>query len=228
MPEPSFSPPFFAFLRDLKAHNNRDWFQANKARYENDVVEEALRFISEVGPGLREISPHLLAIPKRVGGSMFRIYRDVRFSKDKSPYKTHVGIQFRHRQAKDAYAPGLYLHLDPDEVFVGAGIWHPPAPVLRKLRDAMMEDPAAWTTVREDPTLAKHFELAGDSLVRPPRGVAADHPLVEDLKRKDLIAVAKLRPEEVTAPGFRDQFLTLCRAARPLPAFICKALGVPF
>ena len=94
-----------------------------------------------------------------------------------------MGIQFRHRQAKDASAPGLYLHLDPDEVFVGVGVgagtdagtgtgtWHPPAPVLCKLRDAMLEDPAAWTAVREDPTLAKHFELAGDS--RDPRSLTS-------------------------------------------------------
>ena len=228
MAEAHFSPELFKFLKDLAANNERDWFQANKALYEKVVVDPALRFISDVGPGLREISPHVLALPKKVGGSLFRIYRDVRFSNDKSPYKTHVGIQFRHKQAKDAHAPGFYLHLEPGQVFVAAGVWHPPGTALKALRQAMIDDPAAWEAVRDDPTLQRRFAFAGESLKTAPRGVDSDHPLIEDLKRNDLMVVADLDEKAATSPKFLDRFLGLCRDASPLNTWICQALDVPF
>jgi uncharacterized protein (TIGR02453 family) len=102
----SFSPELFSFLAELRANNNRDWFAANKDRYEEDLLEPALAFIAAFAPRLEKISPHFRAEARPSGGSLFRIYRDTRFSKDKSPYKTNVGIHFRHEQAKDAYAPG--------------------------------------------------------------------------------------------------------------------------
>src|SRR5919112_754543 len=115
----SFGPELFGFLAELRAHNDRDWFAANKERYEGDVLEPALAFIEDFEPHLRAISPHLRADARRVGGSLFRIYRDTRFSKDKTPYKTTAGIYFRHEQGKDVQAPGFYLHLAPGEVFAG-------------------------------------------------------------------------------------------------------------
>ena len=228
MPEPSFSPELFDFLSELADNNDREWFQANKERYEDDVVDPALRFISDIGPGLAEISPHIQALPKRVGGSMFRIYRDVRFSKDKSPYKTHVGIHFRHKQAKDAHAPGFYLHLEPGGVFMGSGIWHPPSAVIQKIRQSMLDDPAAWEKTRDEPAFRGPLKMGGESLKRPPRGVSKDHPLIEDLKRKDLLVSTELDDADVLSPGFRDQFLDLCRQASPLTAWICRALDAPF
>ena len=107
-----FNRAFFRFLEDLKKNNQREWFQANKQRYEDEVRHPAQQFISDFGPQLHKISRHFLADPRASGGSMFRIYRDTRFAKDKSPYKTHVGIQFRHKQGKDVHAPGFYLHLE--------------------------------------------------------------------------------------------------------------------
>ena len=115
---PSFSPDLFAFLRELKANNQREWFNANKGRYERDVKEPTLAFIEDLGFRLPAVAPHLVA-DKR---SMFRIYRDTRFAKDKSPYKTHVGIYFRHARSADADTAGLYLHLEPGHAFLGAGI----------------------------------------------------------------------------------------------------------
>lgn len=223
-----FSPALFDFLRDLAENNDRDWFAANKERYEDDVLDPCLRFISDVGPGLAEISDHVQALPKKVGGSMFRIYRDVRFSKDKRPYKTHVGLHFRHKQAKDAHAPGFYLHLDPDEVFVGAGIWQPPSKVLQQIRQAIVEDPDGWRQARDDAGMAGDFELTGDSLKRPPRGFDGEHPLIDDIKRKDFFVLGNLDPDDVLEPDFLPRFVALCRTTRPLLAWICGALEVPF
>ena len=105
-----FTRKTFGFLRDLAENNDRDWFQANKGRYEEEVKEPALEFIRDFSEPLKALSPHFKADPRANGGSLFRIYRDTRFSKDKSPYKTFTGIQFRHDLGKDAHTPGFYLH----------------------------------------------------------------------------------------------------------------------
>jgi uncharacterized protein (TIGR02453 family) len=223
-----FSPALFQFLTDLRENNNRDWFQANQQRYEDAVREPAFQFISDFGPELRKISPHFLAIPKKVGGSLFRIFRDVRFSKDKSPYKTQTGIHFRHEAAKDAHAPGYYLHLAPDHCFMGAGIWHPDGPTLRQIREAIAADPSGWQKARDATAKKGGLRLAGEALKRPPKGFDADHPLIEDLKRKDFIATTDLTVEQVLATDFPAHFTQLCKAATPLSRFLCGALGVAF
>ena len=194
-----FSNDTFEFLLDLAENNDRDWFKASQDRYEDTVREPALQFISDFGARVNEVSRHVLAVPKKVGGSLFRIYRDVRFSRDKRPYKTHVGIHFRHRQHRDAHAPGLYLHLDPGGVFMGAGMWRPHPEALRAIRQLIVEDSEAWRQTRDDPGLAARFELGGESLKRAPRGFDAGHPLIGDIKRKSFMAVANLSPEQVLA-----------------------------
>jgi uncharacterized protein (TIGR02453 family) len=220
----SFGPELFRFLRELKASNTREWFAANRERYEDDVRGPALDFVADFAPRLERISPHFVADPRPSGGSLFRIHRDTRFSKDKSPYKTYTGIQFRHELGRDAHAPGFYLHLEPKAVFAGVGIWHPDAATLARIREAIVEDSRAWSA-------AKHvgrFELSGDSLKRAPAGYDPEHPLIEDLKRKDFICVAPLTEKDVCAPGFPDEFAGLCRQASPLVRFLCSALDVPF
>ena len=223
-----FDTDLFDFLRDLKKNNDRDWFKANKARYEESIKEPSLRFISDFGPLLESISPHFDAIPKAVGGSLFRIYRDVRFSKDKRPYKTHAGIHFRHRLAKDVHAPGFYLHLEPGTAFVGVGIWHPDSASLKKIRDSLIERSAAWKRVSRDAAFRERFELAGDSLKTVPRGYDPDHPLIEDLRRKDFIAVAEIDEADATSDGFIVQFAEACKAAGSFNRLLCKAVGVPY
>lgn len=224
----SFSPRLFAFMRELAANNDRDWFAANKGRYEADVKEPALEFISAFRPRLDKISPHFLADARPVGGSLFRIHRDTRFSKDKSPYKDHTGIFFRHAAAKDVHAPGFYLHLQPGQVFAGAGIWRPDGASARRIREAIAADPARWERVTRGKRFSSVWELGGDSLKRPPQGYPADHPLVEDLKRKDFIAMTKLRQSDVTAAGFADDYAIACGAAAPFVEFLCGAVGVRF
>src|SRR5919198_4046037 len=139
-----FSPAVFSFLRELQDNNTREWFAENKSRYQEDVQEPALEFISDFDPLLRRISPDFRADARPVGGSLFRIHRDVRFSKDKTPYKTHVGIHFRHRSASDAHAPGFYLHLEPGGVFAAAGIWHPDGPSQKLIRTRIGDDARGW------------------------------------------------------------------------------------
>ena len=146
------------------------------------MLEPALAFIEDFGPRLHAISPHLRADPRRTGGSLFRIYRDTRFSKDKTPYKTAAGIHFKHERAKDVQAPGFYLHLAPGEVFAGGGIWHPDTKTVNAIREAIVADPDGWREATAGST------RPGNALKRVPTGFDKDHPLAEDLKRKDFAA----------------------------------------
>ena len=225
---PFFSRKTFAFLQDLAENNDREWFQANKKSYEEDVKEPALRFILDFGPHLKKISPHFKADPRGNGGSLFRIYRDTRFSKDKSPYKTHTGIQFRHEVGKDAHAPGYYLHVEPGGCFFGLGTWRPDGKALRKIREGMVEDVPGWRRAVQGRAFKNRLELTGDSLLRPPRGFDPEHPLIEDLKRKDFVAMAPLTQAQVTDSDFMKLFIVLCKAGTPLMAFLCKTLEIEF
>jgi len=214
---PYFTPQSLAFLRELRENNDREWFAENKQRYERDVRDPALRFISDFGPRLSRIAPHLVADPRR---SMFRIYRDTRFSRDKSPYKTHVGIHFFHEKAKAAASvPGFYLHISPGESFTAAGIWHPDSGSLAKIRQAIGAKSPAWLRIRKS-----RLPIEGGALKRPPRGFAADHPLIEDLKRTDFVTSARLDDDELCAPGFINQFAASCKKMSPLVEFVAKSL----
>jgi len=224
----SFGPELFRFLRDLKTHNDRAWFAQNKNRYEDDVRGPALDFVVEFAPHLEQISPHFVADPRPSGGSLFRIHRDTRFSKDKSPYKTYTGIQFRHEVGKDAHAPGYYLHLQPKSVFAGAGVWHPDGPALAKIREAIVADPKAWRSATTGKRFRERLELGGDSLKRAPAGYDPEHPLIEDLKRKDFICYRTLEEREVCSPGFLEELAGIFRDASPLVRFLCTALDVPY
>ncbi len=184
MTAPRFKPAFFDFLRELKANNERSWFEANKARYHADVRDPMLDFIAAFAEPLADISPHFVADPRANGGSLFRIYRDTRFSPDKTPYKTNAGAHFRHAAGKDAHAPGFYLHLEPGACFAACGIWHPGGDALAEIRNAIIEDPVRWTRMTQAKAFRDTFTLMGQSLQRPPRGYDAAHPLIDDLKRK--------------------------------------------
>lgn len=224
----SFKPSTIKFLKQLKANNNRDWFNENKRRYEEEVLDVALNFIQSMHDPLLEIAPHFTAIPKRMGGSLMRVYRDTRFSKNKTPYKTNIGIQFRHEQAKDVHAPGYYVHIDPDTVFIGVGMWRPAPEALASIRQRIDQKPAEWQKAITDKSFRRQFQLGGESLSRPPRGYARDHPLIEDLKRKDFIAVRNLSIDAALQSRFQQKVETSFKAANPYMAFLCKAVGVAF
>jgi len=222
-----FKPSIFRFLKELAANNNRDWFQKNKSRYEDELLAPCQAFIRSFQPNLKRVSPHFLADDRRVGGSLMRIYRDVRFGKDKTPYKTNVGIQFRHEMGKDVHCPGFYVHLAPGECFLGSGIWHPDADALRKIRQAIDEEPAKWKRVRDQKKFRSHFDLVGDSLKKSPRDYPQDHPLIDDLKRKDFIAVKKLREADVRADDFMKATTDTFTSSRSFIRFLCDALRIP-
>ncbi|MFC1856921.1 DUF2461 domain-containing protein [Thermodesulfobacteriota bacterium] len=223
-----FRPETFTFLKELAQNNNRQWFQQHKMRYEEHVKEPAMRFIIDFGEPLRKISRHFTADPRPVGGSMFRIYRDIRFSKNKRPYKTNAGVQFRHSRGKDVHAPGYYLNIEPGNVFAALGIWHPDPATLGKIRDAICENPSGWKRTARGKSFRSKFNLAGDSLIRAPKGYDPHHPLIEDLKRKDFIGTINLSQKAVTTPEFPGEFAELCRAGSSFMKFLCHALELPF
>jgi uncharacterized protein (TIGR02453 family) len=228
MKKAHFSRDLFGFLEELRSNNRREWFEANRARYERDVREPMLAFISDFAPRLRKISPKLVADPRPSGGSMFRIYRDVRFSPDKKPYKTHVAARFSHIMGRDVHAPGFYVHLEPSGVFCAAGIWHPDPPTLARIRDFIVQHPAQWKKAINEAKFRDLCALAGDMLSRPPKGYDPGHPLIDDLKRKDFIAVTNLDLTDALSPLFIDRFTAACIASSPLMRFLTKALGLQF
>jgi uncharacterized protein (TIGR02453 family) len=217
-------PQLFAFLGDLAAHNQREWFKANQDRYERDVREPMLAFIAALAPRLKRLSPRFVVDPARSGGSLMRIHRDTRFARDKSPYKTWVAAQFPHVAwwNDDQEAPGFYLHLAPAQSFMGAGLWHPQPDTLRKVRDAIVASPPRWRKATEK------LRLDGEALARPPRGYDPSHPLVADLKRKDFITGAEFTARQVCAPDFVDRFVERCKQAAPLVRFLTAAVGFRF
>ena len=223
-----FDRKLFRFLKELEASNDRKWFDQNKPRYIEQVRTPILAFISDFGPRLRKISEHITADPRPSGGSMFRIYRDTRFSKDKSPYKTYASAQFRHEAYKDAYAPCFYLHLQPGGSFAGAGLWHPDADSTRMIRQSIVDHSAEWKRITNARAWRALCELQGDSLRRPPRGFDAGHECIEDLKRKDFIAVTPFKDAAVCSADFMTTFVKFCRANNKWMQFLTRAVGVPW
>jgi len=223
-----FTPKLFEFLRDLAKHNDREWFKANQGRYEAVVREPALEFINDFATPLKRISEHFVADSRTVGGSLFRIQRDTRFSKDKTPYKPNTGMQFRHFMAKDAHAPGYYVHLQPGECFMGVGLWRPETKVAYAIRERIDADQAGWKRASRGKRFTDVFTIGGDSLVRPPRGYDEDHPFIEDLKRKDFIASTRLTQKAITSDTFMEEFTANCKRATPFMRFLCEAVDVPF
>ncbi len=223
-----FTKATFKFLDELAANNNRAWFEANKPRYESLVREPALEFIEAMAPALERFAPSFRAEPRKMGGSLMRVFRDTRFSRDKTPYKTNIGIQFRHALGKDVHAPGFYVHIATDECFFAVGCWHPDSDALGLMRDRIAQKPEKWFAARNDKKFAAQWDLWGDSLTRPPRGYAADHPAIEDLKRKDFVAIAPLSIAEVTASGLVKLAEKRFTSSVPFMRFLCEALDVPY
>ncbi len=223
---PYITPALFDFFRDLKRNNDKFWFEENKERYESVVRGPLLKFIADFAPYLAKVSPHFEADPRKVGGSLFRIHRDIRFSPDKSPYKTHAGIQFRHEAGKDAHAPGFYLHLEPDNVFTAIGVWQPDAETLGRIRDAIVARPDRWQEIFADSKLASTFTLEGDKLKTAPRGYDPQHPLIEVLKLKDLYLYAELSEQEACRNDFIERYAELCLVSKPFMEFLTAAIGL--
>jgi uncharacterized protein (TIGR02453 family) len=184
-----------------------------------------LGFISALAPRLREIAPEYVADPRPVGGSMFRLHRDTRFSKDKTPYKLAVAAHFRHATGKDVHAPGFYLHLGPGEVMAGAGLWQPPPPTLLSVRTAIAERSAEWAAATSGLTLWSGDATHGQSpiLKRVPAGFDPAHPFEADLRRKDFVVMEHLSEADAVAPDFLDRYVAILRKTLRLNQFLLKA-----
>lgn len=225
-----FGRGVFEFLKELDANNNKQWWETNKHRYIEVIREPALDFIVDFGERLREISPHFTADTRVNGGSLMRPYRDMRFSNG-VPYKTNVGIQFRHQSGKDVHAPGFYVHIEPGRNFAGVGLWHPETAVARTIRQAINDDPDGWGAAAHSTAFSDVWSLGGhddDRLKRVPKELDADHPYPDDLRLRSFIAGTNLTQRTVTSTGFSDELFGSFEKARPFTQFLCGAIGVPF
>jgi len=227
-----FSRRTLTFFRELKRHNAKPWFEAHRQDYEQDVVAPMRELIDELDVRLARIAPEIVGDPKR---SMFRIYRDIRFSKDKSPYKTNAGCWFWHRDADrrvgdaaEGGGAGFYFHLQPGSSFLGAGIWMPPRPLLAKLRDAIAEKYRSFERVVKHPTFVRRFGKLDDeaNLKRMPRGYAEDHPAASWLRFQSFVAGREISDSQITSPRLAgllgDDFAKLT----PLVRWLNGALGL--
>ena len=219
-----FGPDVFKFLTELELNNNRAWFERNKGRFEAEIKAPALRFIEAMGPRLARLSKHVVADPRPVGGSLYRIYRDTRFSKDKSPYKTWVGMHFSHdRSNKEENLPGFAFVIYPGECGVSSGIWHPTPPAAKKIRDAIVASPADWGKL-----VSKGLKVQGDAYVRVPAGYDPNHRYADALRQKDFYARKAIPDRVITSASLGDEFEAACRELDPLNRFLAKAISVPY
>ena len=224
-----FTKAFFKFFNSLSKNNNRDWFNEHKAEYQSVVVQPMCELIEAMGPRLQKISPYFIADPKPHGGSMFRIYRDIRYSKDKTPYKLHAACQFRHELGKDVHAPGFYLHISTQEASFGGGIWVPSNEDLSRIRNTIVDNPGTWKRIKSNPEVVNLFGgISGDGLKRPPRGFDPEHEHIDDLKRKSFLLIRQQNPEIIVEKGFIDEMEKTFKAAAPLMDYLCYAQDIKF
>ncbi len=212
---PRFPKEGLDFLRALKRNNRRPWFQKRKPDYERYVKAPMVELVLALS---RDLPAEYVADPAK---SIFRIYRDVRFSKDKSPYKTYVAAHFPARGLPRGVGAGLYFHISPEEVWIGGGLYAPTPQETLAVRTRIAERYRALGSLVQSPEFRKRFgELQGEKLTRVPRGFPCDHPAAEWLKHKQWIAGAELPPEAATAPKFYDTLVAHFRAALPLLRFL--------
>jgi uncharacterized protein (TIGR02453 family) len=223
-----FSAKSLQFLRDLALNNEREWFNPRKAEYEALVRDPFLTLIKAMQPVLAKISPHYRADPKPIGGSLFRIYRDARFSTDKAPYKPWAGARFFHIRSKQGPAPSFYVHIAPDDCFLGAGIWHPEPKTQRKIRDFIVANPSSWIAATQSSAFKSALKMGGDALTRAPRGFEPTHPLLEDIKRKDFVCFQPLSHAQVCGPDLIALLTDGFASAAPLVDYLCAALELEF
>ncbi|PJJ98126.1 TIGR02453 family protein [Lysobacteraceae bacterium NML75-0749] len=227
-------PPYFtqqslAFLHKLAANNRREWFQAHKDDYQRHVREPFQQLLADLIVPLAAISPHFRADPKPVGGSLFRIYRDTRYASDKSPYKPWQGAQLFHERRRQVTAPAFYLHLEPGESFIGAGLWHPPTEVQRHIRQFIFENPESWARAAHAPTLRENFQsYSDDMLKRPPAGFPADFRFIDDLRQRSFVLSRALDDAQMTSADLLETVVHNLEQLAPFVDYLCAALDLEF
>jgi len=224
-----FTPAALRFFRGLAKNNNKEWFEAHRADYDGEVREPMRDLIGEMNARFAKFAPEIGGDPKR---SMFRINRDIRFSSDKSPYKTHAACWFHHRRATsrvgseaDAGSAGFYFHLEPGKSFVGGGLWMPPRPQLNRLRDAIAHDPVGFDRVARG--LTKKYGGLDDEAVlkRMPRGFAEDHPAAKWLRYQSFVSGRPVTDAQVTDAKLPALLAKEFQGLLPLVRWLNGALG---
>jgi len=224
-----FSSGSLAFLHDLAKHNNKTWFNAHKTDYETQVREPFLRLITDLQPALAQISPHFRADPRTVGGSLFRIYRDCRFSRNKSPYKTWQGARLFHHRHKQVPAPSFYIHLAPNDSFVGGGIWHPESHTQRRIRQFIFDNPVHWQSAAHTSAIKRRYQWeTSEKLTRPPRGFPADFAFIDDLKQRNWVLFRPLSDSMMNGMNLRQTITRDLKQLAPFMDYLCAALELEF
>jgi uncharacterized protein (TIGR02453 family) len=222
---PHFTPRTLAFLRALKRHNDREWFRERKARYEQDVRAPMIAVIEQLASDFQSFAPELVADPRR---SLYRIYRDTRFSEDKSPLKTHIAATFPPRDGQKHASAGLYLEVAAGWVWVGGGLYAPASADLQRVRECIATHPTQFRALIDAPAFRRQCgTLQGERLLRVPRGFPQDHPAAEVLKFKQYLAGREFPAEFAVSSRFYRGTLDVFKAAAPLVRFLNSALTGP-
>ena len=213
-----FTPETLRFLRALKRHNEREWFKARKDQYEAHVRAPMVALIERLAGDLRRFAPEIVASPK---ASLYRIYRDTRFSDDKTPLKIQVSASFRWKGLPKGEGAGLYLEIHPQWVWMGGGFWAPPAPQLVRIREHVAGTwPELERIARATPFRRVLGELYGDRLSRVPRGFPRDHPAAEYLKLKQFLGGREFPPVFATSAEFYPALIETYKVLMPLIRFL--------
>lgn len=223
-----FSPAAFRFLDALDQNNSRTWFHAHKDEYERHVREPFQRLINDMQKPLAKISPHFRADPRKVGGSLFRIHRDTRFSHNKLPYKSWQGARFFHERRREIPAPSFYLQIQPADCFAGGGLWHPQNDTLKSIRGFLADNPAAWKKAIQGKRFRERFTMWGESLVRPPRGFDPAHELIEDLKRKSFATGDHFDERLACSAELLPWTVEVFKTVAPMIDYLCAAQELEF
>ncbi|MFL6585816.1 MAG: DUF2461 domain-containing protein [Luteimonas sp.] len=224
-----FSDKSFKFLRALARHNEKPWFEEHRKDYEAHVRQPFLRLIGDLQPDVTAVSPHFRADTRTVGGSLFRIHRDARFSNDKSPYKTWQGARLFHERRRETAAPSFYVHLQPGGSFVGAGLWHPESDTQRKVRQFIVDNPESWKAAAHAKKLRKTFEFeTSEMLVRPPRGFDPQFEFIDDLKHRNWVFWRALDDDAMTGPKLRQTIAADLVTLAPFVDYLCASLDLEF
>jgi uncharacterized protein (TIGR02453 family) len=227
-----FRPAALGFLRSLRRHNDREWFTRNRETYETELRVPLAALVEEVDVRLATMAPEIIGDPKR---SLFRIHRDVRFSADKSPYKTHVACWFHHSDAGRGVGTaaahggaGFYFHMEATRASLGGGIWMPPRPTLQRIREAIDDDHRPLTRILKDATVRRRFGgLAEESmLTRMPRGYADDHPAAELLRHQSYTLGREIAQRDLFSPNLPDLLARDYARLLPLVRWLNGALGL--
>jgi uncharacterized protein (TIGR02453 family) len=227
-----FRPAAMDFFRRLKRRNTRVWFEANRDLYEDAVRRPLQALVEEVDVRLARVAPEMIGDPRR---SVFRIHRDVRFSRDKSPYKTHAACWFYHRDAGRAVGgqaeggAGFYFHLAPEGSFLGGGLWRPPRTSLMRIREALADSPSQFASIVKAPGFKRRFGSLDDEdvLKRLPRGFEPGHPAESWLRFQSFTAGRELTLRQALSPRLPDQLARDYAALLPLVRWLNRAIGYP-